>query len=401
MQEEKKYAIGVDIGTSSVKVIVALVKDDGSFSVVAEAKKPMRGMRKGVITNPSAAAEVIDGALIGAQKISGAYIGSASVSINGTHIVGGSASGAVSVSASVVTMDDLARVEDTVRSLNLPANRTILDALPQGYVMDGAVHIKNPIGMGGTRLEMSAYITTALTPHLNVLMQTLQQANLQPRNVEIAGLAAAKAVLGEAQRERGVVLIDIGAATTSVVVFEDDDLIHASVLPIGGGNITNDLAAVLMIDWDVAEELKKKLAFAVRDLREHPDPIKIRLEGEDEIVVDSGKVDMVVEARVEAIFELVNDELKKIDRYMKLPGGVVLSGGTANMAGIVENAKRTMHLNTKIAHQLKLVGLGDTVMNTEFNTCAGLVLIDAESRPAFEQKKQSRFSKVFGRRKKK
>lgn len=396
MQEEKKYAIGIDIGTSSVKVIVAVAKDDGEFSVVAETKRAMHGMRKGGIVNPSAVAADIDNALIEAQKISGVYISSASVSINGSHIIGGSASGAVSISASVVTIDDLARVEDTVRSLNLPANRTILDALPQEYIMDGTVRVKNPIDMGGTRLEMSAYITTALTPHLNVLMQTLKQANLQPRNIEIAGLAAAKAVLSDEQKERGVVLVDIGAATTNVVVYEDGDLIHVSVLPVGGDNITNDLATVLMIDWDIAEELKKNLAFAVRDLRDCPDPIKIRFENEDEIIVDSGKVDMIVEARVESIFELVNDELKKIDRYMKLPGGVILSGGTANLAGIIENAKRTMHLNTKITQQSKLIGLSDSVMNTEFNTCAGLVLIDAENCPVFEQKNQSKIKKIFG-----
>ncbi|MCL1929677.1 cell division protein FtsA [Candidatus Saccharibacteria bacterium] len=399
MQDNKRYAVGVDVGSASVKVAVALVDEDEKITIIGAAQRPVSGMRKGNIVNPNAVAEAIDKALIDAQHMSGHYIESASVSINGSHIAGVMSNGVISITGREITVDDLLRAEDTARIVSLPANRSILDVLPQNYTLDSQVNIKNPLGMVGTRLEINAYITTALTPHLDTLIKTMGMANLQPNNIEIAGLAAAKLVLAEKQREHGVALVDIGAATTNVVVFEEGDLIHAAIIPVGGNNITNDLAVYLPADMDVAETLKLKHAYAAQNLRAKAEVVHVKTEDEA-LDFDSRKVDMVVEARVEAIFGLVNDELKKVDRFAKLPGGVIITGGSAKLSGIVETAKKTLRLNTKIAHVPKFAGITDKIMNTKFTTCLGLMLIDAESRPQSKQKTQI-MNKFFPKKKKK
>ncbi|MDR1300249.1 MAG: cell division protein FtsA [Candidatus Nomurabacteria bacterium] len=400
MQNEKKYAVGVDVGSSSVKVVVGLIKDGESPSIIAAIERAVSGMRKGNIINQNLVAEVLDQALIDAQQMSGTYISTATVNINGAHIAGLQSSGVVSISGAEVTPSDLLRAEETAKIVNLPPNRTILDVLPQNYTLDQHTNIKNPLGMSGVRLEVNAYITTALTPHIDMLVKTLEAANLRPNNIEISGLAAATAALTDQQREHGVVLVDIGAATTNVVVYEEGDLIHAAVIPVGGNNITNDLATVLMVDWDMAEKVKKEQAYAATDQRKGTEVLNI--ESNNTIVpVDTRKIDMVVEARVEAIFESVNDELKKINRLAKLPGGVVLTGGTAALTGIIENARNTMRLHVKIHIPDKYGGLTDKIMNTKFNTCLGLMLTDAESRPAIEQKKSSAWPKFFAKKAKK
>jgi cell division protein FtsA len=399
MQDNKRYAVGVDIGSSSVKVAVSLVDEEEKITIIGAAERPVLGMRKGNIVNPNAVAEAVDKALIDAQHMSGHYIESASVSINGSHVVGVMSNGVISITGHEVTVDDLVRAEETARIVSLPANRTILDVLPQNYTLDSQVNVKNPLGMTGVRLEINAYITTALTPHVDTLIKTMGMANLQPNNIEIAGLAAAKLVLTERQREHGVALVDIGAATTNVVVFEEGDLIHAAVIPAGGNNITNDLAVYLPADMDVAEILKIKHSYANQGLRTKSEIIHIKTEDED-LAFDSRKVDMVVEARVEALFGLVNDELKKVDRFAKLPGGVVLTGGTAKLTGIVEAAKTTLRLNTKVAHVPKFAGITDKVMNTKFITCLGLMLIDAENRPRPKPKKRT-LNKLFAKKSKK
>jgi cell division protein FtsA len=359
----------------------------------------MSGIRKGNIINPNAVAESVDKALTDAQHMSGHYIEAASVSINGSHVAGVMTNGVISITGHEVTVDDLIRAEETARIVSLPANRTILDVLPQNYTLDSQVNIKNPLGMTGVRLEINAYITTALTPHVDTLIKTMGMANLRPNNIEIAGLAAAKLVLTEKQREHGVVLIDIGAATTNVIVFEEGDLIHAAVIPVGGNNITNDLAVYLPADMDVAEVLKIKYSYAAQGLRAKAEMIHLKTT-EEEFVFDSRKVDMVVEARVEAIFELVNAELKKVDRFAKLPGGVVLTGGTSKLAGIIETAKAVLRLNTKVAQIPKFAGITDKIMNTKFITCLGLMLIDAENRPQPKPKKRT-LNKFFARKSKK
>jgi cell division protein FtsA len=399
MQDEKQYAIGVDIGTSSVKVVAAIVKTGGAPSVVGAVEKPISGLRKGSIVNPNMVAETVDKALIEVQQISGTYISHATVNINGAHIAGCRSDGVVSVTGSEVVLDDLLRAEETARIVNLPPNRTILDILPQSYTLDQHVNIKNPLGMKGVRLEVDAYITTALTPHVEVLMKTLEAANLKPNNIEISGLAAAQAVLTDSQRERGVVLADIGAATTNVVVYEEGELRHVGVIPVGGDNITDDLATVLMIDWDAAEELKLQHAHAVQGVRENFEALNVK-SGNTITPLDPRKVDMVVEARVEAIFEAINDELRKIDRFAKLPGGVVITGGVANLQGIVDNARQTMRLHAKVAYPPKISGLTDKVTNTKFVTCLGLMLVDAENGPPPEPKKSGVLGKIFARNKK-
>jgi len=399
MQDNKRYAVGVDVGSSSVKVVVSLIDEDEKITIVGVAERPMSGMRKGNIVNPNAVAEAVDKALVDAQHMSGHYIDSASVSINGSHIIGLMSNGVISITNHEVTVDDLLRAEETARIVSLPANRTILDVIPQNYTLDSQINIKSPLGMTGVRLEINAYITTALTPNVDTLIKTMGMANLQPNNVEIAGIAAAKIALTERQREHGVALIDIGASTTNLVVFEEGELIHTAVIPVGGNNITNDLAVYLPADMEVAELLKVKHAYAAQGLRSQAEMINIHTEDE-ELVFDSRKVDMVVEARVEAIFNLVNEELKKVDRLAKLPGGIVLTGGTAKLSGIIETAKATLKLNTKVAQAPRFAGLTDKILNTKFITSLGLMLIDSESRPQPKQQ-TSILNKLFARKTKK
>ena len=399
MQDNSQYAVGLDVGTTTVRVVVGHSETPGSApTIIGVGAHENSGMRKGTVVNLVNTAQAIDKALEAAERMSGHQINRATVSINGSHIIGMSSKGVIAVGTSghEINEDDLARVEEAATVVQLPANREILEVTPRAYQLDGQANIKDPVGMTGVRLEVDAHVITALGPHLKNLVKASEMTETQVARAVLAGLAAARAVVSEQQMENGVALIDIGGTTTNIIVFEEGDLQHVAVLPVGGVNITNDLAIGLKTELHVAEQVKLEHAVANSSLRRGgAGVVKVKV-GDVTHEFDTEDIDMIVDARLEEIFELINKELKSIGRAAKLPGGVVLTGGTAALKGIGDYAKEALQLSARVGRSNGFGGVTEQIEKPDYATAVGLMLLDLETAPARMQQQTQQDSSVSG-----
>ena len=376
MQENSRYAVGLDIGTTTIRCVVGHIDaTTGTPTIVGVGSAPNSGMRKGVVAHLGGPAAAIDAALGEAERMSGYQVNAASIGINGTHIISTKADGMIAVGAMdhEISPDDLLRLEEVATTGKVPANREILEVVPHSYRLDGQDNIKDPIGMTGTRLEINANVVSALAPHVANLQKTAEMASVMAKSITPSSLAAARAVLNEQQLENGVAVIEIGGATTGIAVFEEGDLQYTSVLPVGGVNITNDLAIGLQTDPEIAE--KVKIAHATAGPREHDETVSVKHEKET-YSFETSTIDEIVQARLEEIFESVARELKKAGRAGQLPSGVVLTGGTAALKHIADYAKKELGLAAKIGKPKGYGGVADAVESPAYATAIGLMLID-------------------------
>ena len=388
MQEAAKHAVGLDIGTTTIRCVVGLMDPSNPApSIVGIGEVPNSGMRKGSVVNIVNVAQAIDKAFEAAERMSGQEIHEATININGTHVAAMDSRGVIAVGANghEITPADLLRVEEAATVMQLPANRQILQVTPRSYRLDGQENIKDPLGMSGVRLEVDAHVITALSPHVHNLQKAVDMTHTNVHNIMVSSIAASQAVLTDQQIENGVVLIDIGGTTTNLAVFEEGDLQHLAILPIGGVNVTNDLAIGLRTDLDVAEKVKLQ-AVQLGKGKDKKKDFTIK-HNKEELSFKHKAIDEIVEARLEEIFELVDAELKKIHRSGQLPGGAVLVGGTAKMAGIVDFAKGSLRLPARIAVPHSVSGLVDKVAAPEFATAVGLMLEDFHKPTAGPSKK--------------
>jgi cell division protein FtsA len=376
MQETSRYAVGIDIGTTTVRCVVGHIDaTTGSPTIVGVGSAPNSGMRKGVVAHLAGPGQAIDTALGEAERMSGYQVDAASISINGAHILSTKADGMIAVGGMdhEITEGDLARIEEVATLGKVPANREILEVVPHSYRLDGQDNIKDPIGMTGTRLEIEANVVSALAPHLANLQKSAEMAKVLPHTITPAVLAASRAVLTEQQLENGVAVIDLGGSTTSVAVFEEGDLQFVAVIPLGGSNISNDLAIGLKTDPEIAE--KVKLNHAVAIARSTGEEISIKHDKETH-TFNTEEIDEIVEARLEEIFDAIQKELKKAGRAGQLPSGVVLTGGTANLKGITQYAKEKLGLAARLGKSSGYGGVAENIDQPQFATAVGLMLID-------------------------
>jgi len=379
MQEVSRYAVGIDIGTTTVRCVVGHINSEtGAPTIVGVGKAANHGMRKGIVANLQGPAAAIDEALGEAERMSGYQVDFATVSINGSHIMSTKTDGMIAVGAidHEITREDLRRIEDVATTGKVPANREIVEVVPHSYSLDGQENIKDPLGMTGTRLEINANVVSALAPHLHNLQKSAELAKVDAHTIVPSVLAGARAVLNEQQIENGVAVVDMGGATTSVAVLEEGDLQYVGVIPIGGTNITNDLAIGLKTDPSIAEEVKLKHASAMP--RGENSGISVK-DGEEILSFNSSDIDEIVDARLEEIFDLVQHELKKAGRAGKLPSGVVLVGGAASMKHMTEYAKEKLGLAVRIGKPKGFGGVSDNVEQPEYAAVVGLMLIDTEN----------------------
>ncbi|HEU4914074.1 MAG TPA: cell division protein FtsA [Candidatus Saccharimonadales bacterium] len=369
--------VGLDIGTSGVRCVVGMVDPNtpGKISVIGHGQARNLGMRRGIVVHVEDAAEAVAQAVTEAERVSGMRIQGATVNINGSHVSGMNSKGVIAISAAnrEITPDDRMRAEEAATIVQLPSNREIIQVFAKNYRLDGQENIKDPVGMHGVRLEVDTHIVTAATPNLRNLDMALDKAQIAVHNHTLSSLAAAEAVLERQQKEAGTVLVDIGAGTTNIVVLEDGEVQYVAVLPIGGMHITNDLAIGLKTDLDVAEAVKIKHATlsgqpAKRDIR-----IKVN---EQDHMFKAEDVAMITEARVEELFEYVQKELMRIHRAHKLPGGVVLVGGTSKLPGMAEFAKEKLQLAARVGKLQSVTGLTDTVADPSYAAAVGLMVLD-------------------------
>ncbi len=372
-----KHFVGLDVGTSTVRVTVGMFDPNGTGKpqIIGHGQAANNGMRKGAVVHVDDVAEAIVHAITEAERISGKNITTATVNVNGSHVAGFNSKGVIAISAAnrEILLEDRLRVEEAATVVSIPPNREIIQFFAKNYSLDGQTNIKDPVGMHGIRLEVDAHIVTAATPNLRNLDQALEKAELSATHHTVSSLAAAEAVLTRQQKEAGTVLLDIGAGTTNLIVVEDGEVQHVAVLPIGGMHLTNDLAIGLKTDLDVAEKVKLEHASLAPAGTKKTANVKL---GSAAHSFDYEDVEMITEARVEELFEYVDKELVRIRKSRKLPGGAVLVGGTAKLPGIADFAKEKLQLPARVGKLQNIGGLVDTVEGSDYCTVVGLMLLD-------------------------
>ena len=379
MEDKPHFVTGLDVGTENVRAVIGAL-EDGKLAVYGYNEGKNAGMRKGVPANLNGPARSIDVMLGEAERMGDYDVRSAYVSINGSQILSTKTEGMIAVAATTeheIDENDLDRVEDVAVTGRIPMNRDVLDVIPLEYAIDGQGGIKDPLGMSGARLEMRANVISALTPNCENLRKATEHAEVTATRLVPAVVAAAKAVLTEKQKENGVAVIDMGAATTSVAVYEEGDLQYVGVVPAGSNNITNDLAILLAIDPDMAEEIKTR--FVTGDFTSEKSPvIKIGKDKNHERNFDRKEVDAVVKARLEEIFGEIRKKLKSAKYDQRLPEGIILTGGGARIRDIDLFAKKALEAAAKIGVPIGLAGVYDAVTSPEFATAVGLAMMAAE-----------------------
>jgi cell division protein FtsA len=372
------HFIGLDIGTSAVRCIVGMVDaTDGKASIIGHGSAVNIGTRKGAVVHVDDVTEAVVQAVTEAERISGVQINRATVNVNGSHVEGMDSKGVIAISSvnRDISPEDRMRVEEAATVIKMPANREIIQFFAKNYSLDGQKNIKDPVGMSGVRLEVEAHIVTAASPNLRNLDMALEKARIMPTHHTLSSLASAEAILNRQQKEAGTVVLDIGAGTTNLIVIEDGEVQHVAVLPIGGIHITNDLAIGLKTDLEVAEQVKIQFATLGTPAKTVAS-VKAGDGGGPMQHFPMDDVTMITEARVEELFEYVNKELEKIGKARKLPGGVVLSGGTAKLPGLAEFAKNQLELPARVGRLQTVTGLADTVNDPSYYTVIGLMLLD-------------------------
>lgn len=390
---------GLDIGTGNIKMLVALKKpQDKVLEVISQAEVSNFGMRKGVVINPDEVASKIREALDFCQEGLEKKINSAVVSINGSHLTFLPSRGLASVSRADQRISDvdIERALQASRTLSLSANQEILDVFPQEFIIDGQSNIKEAEGLRGIRLEAKTLCVAVFSPYLKNLTEAVLQAGLEIDNISPSVLASSEAVLTPKEKELGVVMIEIGAGTTGLAIFEEGSLTHAAVLPIGSNNITNDIAYVMRLETESAEEAKKTFpGFGSRKRGSGRDKKKSASHG-----YSSKNLARVVEARTREIFGEVVKELKRVNKT-RLPAGAVLTGGGAELIKIVDFAKKELRLPCRLG---LAKGFAPELDDPSFSAVAGLILeaakdIDFDSHSSFLEKgifkKAKNFFKVF------
>ncbi len=369
------HFVGIDIGTTTVRCVVGAINQAGEPEIIGYGASENQGMRKGVVTHADEVTNSVIAAINEAERHSGRRVNAATVNINGSHVAGVNSKGVIAISAAnrEISNDDRYRVEEAAAVMQLPANREIIQVFPKNYRLDGQDNIKDPVGMQGVRLEVDTHIVTASTPSVKSLDNALEKAEVTIKHRTVSSLAAAEAVLNRQQKEAGTVVIDIGAGTTNVVVIEDGEVQHVAVVPMGGTHVTNDLAIGLKTDLDIAERVK--LEHANLSTKNHRSVAAVTV-GKVQHTFNADDVRMIVEARVEELFEFVDKELKKINRSRKLPGGAVLVGGGSKLPGLAEFAREQLQLPARVGTLLPIGGLGDISEDLSYTSCIGLMLLD-------------------------
>ena len=373
--QEQLY-IGLDIGTSKVACVVGLMEDDSDKpSIIGVGVAPTTGLRRGVIVDIDETVSSITAAVDEAERVSGIPIHRATISIDGSSVRSLNSSGVIAVSHAdhIIQTEDVHRVEDAATAVQLPANHEIVQVFPRRYTVDGEAVIKDPAGMTGVRLEVESHIITAHTGALKNLHRVLDQAGVDIEGQVLVPIAAAETVLTKQQKELGVVLVDIGSGTTGVAVYQEGSVVHSGILPVGSGHITNDLAIGLRTNVDTAEAVKLKYAEVAQGIAGKADIVKIPELGADQNV-EKRHLDMIVTSRVAEILDMVAAEMRKAGKDVMLPAGVVMTGGGANLKGLVAYAKQGLKLPVSIGRPKNFNGLVDRIDDPAFAAPIGLML---------------------------
>ncbi len=378
MQSKNNIIVGIDIGSHTLRTVVGETGVDGAPPrVLAIGSAPATGIRKGLVVDIQDALGALRNSLAAAERASGYKIQEAYVSVGGVNIEIMSSRGLVAVSRAdgEVSAEDVERVIGQAQAVSFPPNKEIIHVIPKEFILDGVGGIKDVAGMRGVRLEVDALLVLASSPFVSNLEKLVAEAGVTLKGFVLSSLAASRAVLSKQQRELGALVVDIGGATSDISVFEEGDLIHSSVFPVGSSHITNDIAIGLKINIDLSEKIKLHHGTSlVSEINKREIIDLSQFEPGEGGLVARREVIEIIEARLIEIFSLINRELKLIERERLLPAGVVLVGGGSKIPGIVDLAKRELRLSVQLGFPLGLEAFVDTIDDPSYATALGLVL---------------------------
>ncbi len=372
----ERIVVGLDIGTTKVCALVGEVSAAGQVRILGLGVEPSQGMHRGTVVDVALATEAVQAAKRQAERASGFEIGRAYVSVAGKHIASVNSRGVTGLNPNrgVVTTEDVERALQAARAVALPHNREVLHVIPRTFTMDGQEGIRNPLGLHAYRLEVEAHIITAGSSSLRNLEKCTRDASLGVDRFVLNPLASGEAVLSEAERESGVLIIDIGGGTTDLAVFIEGTIWHTAVIEVGGNHVTSDIAHVLHLPVSEAERIKVEYGDAAPDQVSRDDIITVQPFGEDlPTRILRHDLARIIEARVDEIFTLVMQELKRSGYDGLLPAGVVLTGGVAALKNIRESASKVMRLPVRVAQPENLTGLADKLKSPAYSTAVGLL----------------------------
>lgn len=373
------YYAGLDIGTSAIRFAVGVIDQEQNgpnrLRIIGHSEVASVGLRKGAIVHIDDVVDCISDALRKVEEASGVPIQQVTCNINGASVLGVDSKGVIAISNHdrEIREHDRFSAEEAATILKLPPNQEIVQVFAKNFRVDGQSSIKDPVGMHGVRLEADTHLVVAASPTIKAVETVLEKSGITPNHITVSSLAAAEAVLDRQQKEAGTLVVNIGAGTTNLLIIEDGEVQYVAVLPVGGIHITNDLAIGLRTDLDIAEKVKI----------EHGTLESVNM-GSIDIEVAGGvekfqkhEVKHIISSRVEELLELIDHELRKVGKSRKLPGGVVIVGGTAQLPGLASFAKEKLELAVRIGAIQPIAGLPDELNNTSFATAVGLMQLDA------------------------
>ncbi len=372
---EKNLLVGLDIGTSKVVAMVGEVRVDGEIEIIGLGSHVSRGLKKGVVVNIESTVQSIQRAVEEAELMAGCEIHSVLCGIAGSHIRSLNSHGIVGVKDREVASGDMDRVIDAARAVAIPADQRILHILPQDFIIDGQDGIREPVGMFGVRLETRVHMVTGAVSAAQNIVKCVRRCGLEVDDLVLEQLASSYSVLQEDEKELGVCLVDIGGGTTDIAVFTDGAIQHTAVIPIAGDQVTNDIAVALRTPTQYAEEIKVKYACALRQLAGSDENIEVPSIGDRPARrLTRQTLAEVVEPRYEELLNLVQAELRRSGLEDLVAGGVVLTGGSAKMEGLIELAEEVFHMPVRLGTPQYVSGLVDVVRNPIYATGVGLLL---------------------------
>ena len=373
-KDENKLIVGLDIGTSKVLAIVGEINDVGEVEIIGYGHHPATGMRKGVVANIEETVTAIQRAVEEAELMAGCQIYSVYAGIAGAHINSFNSHGVVAVRDSEVDDSDVDRVIESAKAVAIPNDQTILHVLPQEYIIDGQEGIRHPIGMNGIRLEANLHMVTASVSSEKNIEKCIRRCGLEVDDIILEQLASCESVLTNDEKELGVCLVDIGGGTSDIAVYAEGAIRHTAVIPVAGDQITNDIAIALRTPTAAAEELKKKYGCALRQLAAVEESIEVESVG-DRAPRKLSKQTLaeVIEPRIEELFELIRVDLRRNGFEHLIRSGIVLTGGSSKMEGMIELAEEIFHVPVRLGMPKYLGGLSEVVKNPIYSTGVGLV----------------------------
>lgn len=371
---QNRMIVGLDIGTSKVVAIVGEVSPEGKLEIVGIGSHGSKGLKKGVVVNIDSTVQSIQRAIEEAELMAGCQIQSVYAGIAGSHIRSMGSHGIVAIRDGEVYQPDIERVIDAAQAVAIPADQKILHILPQEFIIDAQEGVKEPLGMSGVRLEAKVHLVTCAVNAAQNIEKCIKQCGLGVDDIILEQLASSYSVLTEDEKDLGVCLVDIGGGTSDIAIFTEGAIKHTAVIPIAGDQVTNDIAMALRTPTQNAEEIKIKYACALASLAGDNETIKVPSVGErDDRSLSRQALAEVVEPRYEELFTLIQAELRRSGFEELIPAGVVLTGGTSKMEGVVELAEEIFHMPVSIGKPKQVSGLADIVRNPIYATAVGLL----------------------------